>query len=107
MAPGTWWMIIRHSAIAVLISLALFAVTRYFARPAPHTMTQEYQEMTNEYLRVCYDTYNLLENNTNRRYIQGQNVEPISGLSSEGYKGKGMVQSKPAKFVRHTDPEEE
>ena len=46
-------------------------------------------------------------NNTNYRYIQGQNVEPISGLSSEGYKGKGMVQSKPAKFVRHTDPEEE
>ena len=28
---------------------------------------------------------------------QEQKVEPITGISSEGYKGKGMVQSPPIK----------
>ena len=28
--------------------------------------------------------------------LQAQNSDPISGLSSEGYKGPGMVQSPPA-----------
>ena len=27
--------------------------------------------------------------------LQNQKVEPITGISSEGYAGKGMVQSKP------------
>ncbi len=29
--------------------------------------------------------------------LQNQNSDPISGISSEGYKGKGMVQSAPKK----------
>ena len=29
--------------------------------------------------------------------LQRQKVEPITGLSSEGYKGKGQVQSPPLK----------
>ncbi|RSH90549.1 Cytochrome c oxidase subunit 5A [Saitozyma podzolica] len=41
------------------------------AGPA-HTMTREYQEATTEHMR-------------------SQNNNPISGVSSEGYKGKGMV----------------
>lgn len=28
--------------------------------------------------------------------LQNQKTEPITGVSSEGYRGKGMVQSKPA-----------
>jgi len=38
--------------MGVGISLGLFAIIRMFARPAPSTMTKEYQEMTNEYLKV-------------------------------------------------------
>ncbi|KAF3924154.1 hypothetical protein AA313_de0206256 [Arthrobotrys entomopaga] len=45
------------------------------ARQPPKTMTKEWQEMSNEYLK-------------------GQKAEPITGISSEGYKGPGMVQSK-------------
>lgn len=34
------------------ISFVIFWVIRQFARPAPGTMTAQYQEMTNEYLKV-------------------------------------------------------
>lgn len=38
--------------IGVVISAGIFALVRYFARPPPRTMTKEWQEATNEYLRV-------------------------------------------------------
>jgi len=64
-------------------------------------MTKEYQEATNEYLRVgtiCKrSTKVCLQYPANVISPQSQNVEPISGLSSEGYKGKGQVQSAPKK----------
>ncbi|KAK4913056.1 hypothetical protein LTR28_013810 [Elasticomyces elasticus] len=63
--------------IGVGASAVIFGAIRYFARPAPHTMTREYQEQSNEYLKE-------------------QNVEPITGISSEGYQGKGQIQSRPA-----------
>ena len=45
-------MIFKYVSIAVGISFILFAFTRSMARPAPKTMNAQYQEMTNEYLRV-------------------------------------------------------
>ena len=50
--PGTTAEVAKATTVMLLIAFALFALTRYLARPAPHTMTKEYQEMTNEYLRV-------------------------------------------------------
>ncbi|KAH8657118.1 cytochrome c oxidase subunit IV family [Tricladium varicosporioides] len=76
--PGEGWKVAAYTAIGVGVSLAFFVVIRMFAGPSPGTMNKEYQEATNEYLRA-------------------QNSEPISGLSSEGYTGKGMVQSAPKK----------
>ncbi|OHE96145.1 cytochrome c oxidase polypeptide 5 [Colletotrichum orchidophilum] len=61
---------------AVAASLAIFSTVRLFAGPAPDTMTKEYQEASNEFLKK-------------------QNSDPLTGLSSEGYSGKGMVQSPP------------
>ena len=37
---------------------------------------------------------------------QNQKTEPISGVSSEGYTGKGMVQSKPRKGGLPKDDDE-
>jgi len=68
--------ILLYTLIGVGASAAIFGTIRFFARPAPHTMNKEWQEATNEYLKE-------------------QNVEPISGISSEGYKGPGQVQSPP------------
>ena len=50
--PGEGKMIFKYVSIAVGISFILFAFTRSMARPAPKTMNAQYQEMTNEYLRV-------------------------------------------------------
>ena len=60
--------------IGVGVSAAVFLFIRSFARPPPRTMNREWQEKTNEYLKE-------------------QKVEPITGYSSEGYKGKGAIQS--------------
>lgn len=39
--------------IGIGVSFAIFASMRMFAKPAPATMTKEYQEQTNEYVKVC------------------------------------------------------
>jgi cytochrome c oxidase subunit 4 len=57
------------------VSFVTFYAIRLAGRPAPKTMTKEWQEASNEYLKE-------------------QKVEPITGVSSEGYDGPGMVQSK-------------
>lgn len=50
--PGENWMVFRWTMYGVGISFVIFWIIRQFARPAPGTMTAEYQEMTNEYLKV-------------------------------------------------------
>ncbi|MCJ1268362.1 Cytochrome c oxidase subunit 5A [Lobaria immixta] len=74
--PGEGKMVFGYTMLGIGISAVIFWLIRLMARPAPSTMNKEYQEATNEYLR-------------------SQRVEPITGLSSEGYTGKGQVQSKP------------
>ncbi|KIV92691.1 hypothetical protein PV10_03963 [Exophiala mesophila] len=76
--PGEWTKIFIYTGIGILTSLGLFAIVHSFARPEPKTMTKEWQEATNEYLKR-------------------EKSNPIYGISSEGYKGKGHVQSKSAK----------
>ncbi|CZR53650.1 probable cytochrome c oxidase subunit V [Phialocephala subalpina] len=76
--PGEGWKVAGYTALGVGVSLALFTLMRQFAKGSPGTMNKEYQEATNEYLKA-------------------QNSEPISGISSEGYNGPGMVQSAPKK----------
>ncbi|DAA77082.1 TPA_exp: Uncharacterized protein A8136_6848 [Trichophyton benhamiae CBS 112371] len=61
----------------VVISAGIFYATRLFAGSPPKTMTKEWQEATNE-------------------YALKEKLDPITGISSEGYSGKGFVQSAPA-----------
>ncbi|PSR83117.1 cytochrome c oxidase polypeptide 5 [Coniella lustricola] len=63
--------------IGVLASLAIFSTSRMFAKPAPHTMTKEWQEAANEYLKE-------------------QKSDPFTGIASPNYTGKGQVQSPPS-----------
>ncbi|KAI1825144.1 cytochrome c oxidase subunit IV family [Xylaria intraflava] len=74
--PGENRKVALYTGIGLLVSLTIFSTMRLFAGAAPSTMTQEYQEATNEFLK-------------------GQNAEPLTGLSAEGYQGKGHVQSPP------------
>ncbi|EEB06050.1 cytochrome c oxidase subunit V [Schizosaccharomyces japonicus yFS275] len=56
----------------IVAGLLLFALARSQASPTPRTMTKEWQEKSNEYMK---------ENKIN----------PISGAGSENYKGRGAV----------------
>lgn len=94
--PGEGRLIFIYTMIAVGISGVFFLLIRSQARPAPGTMNQQYQEMTNEYLRVSLPVYPCHTTCTYQS-LQNQKTEPISGVSSEGYTGKGQVQSKPKK----------
>jgi len=74
--PGEQWYVFRGTVITILISAVVFfgghALT---SRGSPKTMTREWQEMSNEYLKE-------------------QKTEPITGFASPDYKGPGMLQSK-------------
>lgn len=54
--PGEGKKVALYVAVGMGVSLALFGLIRSFAGPAPATMTKEWQEQTNEYLKVgaCY-----------------------------------------------------
>jgi len=72
---GEGWKIFTKVTQLFIASMILFGITRFFARPPPRTMTKEWQEATNE-------------------YALKEKIEPLSGISSEGYEGKGFVQSR-------------
>ncbi|KAH0542596.1 Cytochrome c oxidase polypeptide 5, mitochondrial [Glutinoglossum americanum] len=74
--PGEGWKVAGYTVVCIAVALGITMALRVVARDPPSTMTKEYQEATNEYLK-------------------SQKVEPITGVSSEGYVGKGYVQSPP------------
>jgi hypothetical protein len=50
--PGTNARVAWGVAIGLGVSFAVFGLIRAMAKPAPYTMTKEYQEQANEHLRV-------------------------------------------------------
>ncbi|KAH8704013.1 cytochrome c oxidase subunit V [Talaromyces proteolyticus] len=75
---GEGWKVLSKVTQLVAVSVAIFYITRLFAKPPPRTMTKEWQEASNE-------------------YAKREKMEPITGISSEGYEGEGFVQSPPEK----------
>ena len=50
--PGEGMQVFIRVVGALVVSFVIFATVRMFAGPAPSTMNKEWQEATNEYLRV-------------------------------------------------------
>lgn len=75
--PGETRQVITIVVAALAASTVIFFGVHSLSRPPPRTMTKEWQEATNEYLKK-------------------ERINPIYGESSEGYTGKGAVQSAPA-----------
>ncbi|KAF9651497.1 cytochrome c oxidase subunit IV [Thelephora ganbajun] len=73
--PGSVPKLIMAILVGVAAGGALYLTSRAFAGPPPKTMTKEWQEASNERAREL-------------------NLDPITGVPSEGYSGKGFVQSK-------------
>ncbi|KAJ2770936.1 cytochrome c oxidase [Coemansia nantahalensis] len=70
--PGDNWKV--FGAVVGIAGLAyVISTAMRNSIPKPRTMTREWQEASNEYAKK-------------------HNMNPISGISSEGYKGKGFVQ---------------
>ncbi|KAK3320979.1 cytochrome c oxidase subunit IV family [Cercophora scortea] len=76
--PGEGKKVALYTFFGLGLSFAIFAIMRAFAKPPPSTMTKEWQEATNEFLIA-------------------QKSDPLTGISSEGYSGKGHVQSPSSK----------
>jgi hypothetical protein len=79
--------ILLYTAIGVLTSFVLFTTTRLFARSPPATMTQEYQEESNEFLKVRffisrlhYSSYDMNMSSTNPPHYRTK--EPSLSLVS-------------------------
>ncbi|CAG8586754.1 6271_t:CDS:2 [Diversispora eburnea] len=72
--PGHTNKLIAGITGVVVISFGLFYLAHRAVPDKPLSMNKEWQEATNEKLRR-------------------QNANPITGISSAGYKGKGYVQS--------------
>jgi len=73
--PGSGFKILLGTAGCVGIAGLLFMGVRSMAPPPPRTITKEWEEATNE------------------RAIE-KKINPITGISSEGYTGKGFVTHK-------------
>jgi cytochrome c oxidase subunit 4 len=97
--PGEWTRVFLYSGIGLAISAVVFLVIHSFARPPPRSMTKEWQEATNEYLkvRISLSFLELAGLDADTLYQQKEKSNPLHGLTSEGYTGKGHVQSKSAK----------
>ena len=50
--PGEWRKIWFYTGIGLVVSWFVFLFIHSFAKPPPRTMTKEWQEATNEYLKV-------------------------------------------------------
>ena len=62
--PGEGMKVLTYTMIGVAVSGVLFGIVRYFARGTPRTMTKEYQEATNEYLKVRRSLMRVMANQT-------------------------------------------
>ena len=65
--PGEGRMIFGYTMLGVGVAFVLFFLIRSQARPPPGTMNQQYQEATNEYLRVTssFPSCNILTHTNN------------------------------------------
>ncbi|GJJ12286.1 hypothetical protein Clacol_006527 [Clathrus columnatus] len=70
--PGTTMKVTLGTLGLLTVSGIVFTTIRSRGGPPPKTMTKEWQEASNE-------------------RALAQKANPISGISSEGYKGKGFV----------------
>lgn len=55
--PGEAWKVAGLTAAGLVVSLVVFVTIRAFAGPAPSTMNREWEEATNEYLKVRHLVY--------------------------------------------------
>ncbi|CAL5870530.1 uncharacterized protein PFLUO_LOCUS4769 [Penicillium psychrofluorescens] len=71
---GEGWKILSKVTQLTVASVVIFYGIHLMGKPLPKTMSKEWQEASNE-------------------YALNEKINPIHGVSAEGYEGKGFVQS--------------
>jgi len=71
-APGEGFSLLKWTTIVVALSMGAFYIVHHFARPPPKTMSKEWQEATDKYLKE-------------------ENIEPITGWSHVQSKSSGKT----------------
>ncbi|KAJ6098789.1 hypothetical protein N7467_000324 [Penicillium canescens] len=82
---GEGWRVLSKVVQLTAASVAIFYAVHAFAGKQPATMSKEWQEASNE-------------------YALKEKINPIHGISKEGYEGKGFVQSPLPRSHRCTGP---
>jgi cytochrome c oxidase subunit 4 len=77
--PGESAYVLKYTIISLIAAGVLFAGVRSFAKPPPKTMTKEWQEATNEYLKVRDNIPNIRHSMLieNRNKTQNQSLDSI------------------------------
>jgi hypothetical protein len=73
--PGEGMQIFKYTMIGVLVSVGLFYFTRMFARGPPKTMSAEWQEASNAYMKVRFVHILLPGNSSDSRTILTPHTE--------------------------------
>jgi hypothetical protein len=105
--PGEGKKVALYTAIGLGISFAIFGVMRAFARPAPKTMTREWQEATNEYLKVrdiilpivLDHSIHCRQSLTSHPHTLGPEGGPVDGYLVRGLQGQGRHPVRPGEGV--------
>jgi hypothetical protein len=73
--PGEGMQIFKYTMIGVVVSVGLFYLTRMFARGPPKTMSAEWQEASNAYMKVRFVPIFLLGSSCDIRMILTPHTE--------------------------------
>lgn len=86
-----------YSAVGIAASAVLFFGIHAFARPPPRTMTKEWQEATNEYLRVRHTTAPAMSYLT----LVGREIQPYLRYQQRGILRQGPCSEQACKGSRY------
>ena len=96
--PGEQKKVFAYTAAGVLLSFVIFATMRSFAKPPPSTMTKEWQEATNEFLKVrlsaalCGETDQLTHLNQTGPEVRPHYRSHLRGLQRQGPRPVSLCQ---------------
>lgn len=88
--PGSGARVAWGVAIGLAASVGIFGVIRFFAKPVPYTMSQEYQEQSNEFLIVSRARNILISSQPRLTHpLPEPKIRPFHWYHLRGLQGQG------------------
>lgn len=93
--PGEGWKVAGYTALGVVVSFAMFVAVRMGAKGSPGTMNKEYQEATNEFLKVCLYPLSFILGDGGREEFGGSDGKGLGKRAEKGEKRANMISAEP------------